>query len=220
MPRVMIIGNSGAARECYWVLQDVVASAPALSSYYEFGGFLSWRGFEGDLRELSGFFRGDLSEHVVEQDEIYVIGVGSPDLRGDIYAELKASGASLMNLIHPWSYVCPSARLGEGNVIQRGCTIFANARVGDGNYLNGAVNIAHDACIGNFNFLAPYAIVLGGARLGSSNRLGPHSVLLEHSRMGDGNLLAPGSTLYKGCRSNCRMAGNPALKIGTLDNER
>ena len=220
MPRILIVGNSGAARECYWMLQDIAASAPALGSYYEFGGFLSWRGYQGALKELSDRFIGDFGEHAIGPDEIYVIGAGDPGLRRDIYAELKERGANLINLVHPWSYVCPSAQLGEGNIIQRGCTVFANARLGNGNYINGAVNIAHDASIGDFNFLAPYAIVLGGASIGSHNHLGPHSVVLEHARMGNSNSLAPGSTLYKGCKDNCRMAGNPALKIGTIENER
>lgn len=218
MPGVFIAGNSGAARECYWILRDLQAASPGLGAYYEFGGFLSWRGYAGDLKELSGFFRGPLEDHAVGADELYIIGVGAPHLRRDIFRHLKERGARLMNLIHPWTAICPSAVMGEGNVFQRGCTVYANAVIGDGNYINGAANLSHDARIGDFNFLAPYAIVLGGASMGDGNHLGPHAVLLEHARMGSGNLLTPGSVLYKGSGDNARLSGNPALKIGAMEN--
>ena len=217
MPTVFIVGNSGAARECYWILQDVLESAPALASYYSFGGFFCWKGYPGDLKELSHLLRGDMDDHDIGQDDVFVIGVGKPALRKEIFISLKARNARFMNLVHPSTSICKTAIIGEGNILQRGCTIFCNSRVGEGNYLNGAANISHDTQIGDFNFLAPYSIILGGAKIGSCNHLGPHSVLLDHVRIGDGNLLSPGSTMYKGCKDNCRMAGNPALKIGQTE---
>lgn len=216
MPRIIIIGNSGAARECYWVLRDVMESAPGLAGYYTFSGFLDWKGYVGDLKELHHFHLGTADAWNLGPDDLFIIGVGKPELRKEIFTSFKARGATFMNLIHPWSSISPSAIIGEGNILQRGCTVYCNTSIGNGNYLNGFVNLSHDAGISDFNFLAPYSIVLGSARMGSCNHLGPHSVLLEHARMGNGNLLAPGSVLYKGCRDNCRMVGNPALKIGEL----
>lgn len=215
MPRVLIIGNAGAARECYWILQDLLESSPGLKTYYQFGGFLSWHGHESNLKELAAWFRGDLSDYAVDPAELYVIGIGRPDLRRDVFRKLKECGAQLMNLIHPWTAISPSATLGEGNIFQRGCTIHANAIVGDGNYINGAANISHDASIGDFNFLAPFSIVLGGAVIGSLNHLGPHSVVLENVCIGNHNIIGPGSILYKGCKDDCILAGNAALKVGS-----
>lgn len=214
MPKILIAGNSGAARECYWILRDLQASAPGLASYYEFGGFYRWRSNPDNLAELQEFSCGPLEDHVFTQNELAVIGVGSPALRRDVFIFLKERGVSLMNLIHPWTSICPSAQLGEGNTFQRGSTVYANAKIGNGNYLNGAVNISHDAEIGDFNFLAPYSIVLGGARIGNLNHLAPHAVIMEHARMGNCNSLAPGSALFKGCKDNARLSGNPALKTG------
>ena len=216
MPKVVIVGNSGAARECYWILQDMFAAAPGMRQYYSFQGFLSWKGYQGNLKELAHLERGIDTEHTIESDTLYVIGAGEPALRKAIFEEFKARGATFMNLIHPWTDICASAVVGEGNVFQRGSTVYCNARLGNANYINGAVNLSHDAAIGDYNFLGPYSIILGGAELGSHNHLGPHAVFLENSKAGDNNLFAPGAFLYKGCKSNCRMAGNPALKIGDM----
>lgn len=219
MPRICIAGNSSAARECYWILRDLQESAPALASYYEFDGFYSWGGFPDNLEELKDYARGPLETHNFSPDELWVIGIGKPSLRRDVFNYLKARGATLMNLIHPWTSICPSASLGEGNVFQRGCTVYANARIGNGNYINGAVNLSHDASIGDFNFLAPYSIILGGARIGNLNHLAPHAVLMEKAHMGDCNSLAPGSALFKGCGDRARLSGNPALKIGEMNDD-
>ncbi len=214
MPNVLIVGNSGAARECYWILRDVLESAPGLADYYTFGGFFDWQGYVGDLKELQHLYLGNVDAYTIQPEDMFVIGIAKPELRAKIFSTLKGRGANFMNLVHPWTSISRTARIGEGNVFQRGSTIFCNTVIGDGNYINGAANISHDAQIGDFNFLAPYSIVLGGACIGSLNHLGPHSVVLEHSVVGNSNILAPGSTIYKGCKDNCRMAGNPALKIG------
>ena len=214
MPRVIIIGNSGAARECYWIYRDMLASAPAMKNYYTFHGFLDWKGYKGDLKELASLHLTTADDYDIGPDDFFVIGVGQPALRKAIFEEFKGRGAHFMNLIHPWTDICASAELGEGNVFQRGCTVYCNAKIGNANYINGAANLSHDAEIGDYNFLAPYSLVLGGASIGSENHLGPHSVILEHVHIGNNNSIAPASTLYKGCGNNCRMAGNPALKIG------
>lgn len=213
--RICIVGNSGAARECYWILRDMLDADRALARRWEFGGFYSWGGYGGNLKDLETQFRGPIEGQCAPDGRLYVIGVGEPRLRRDIFRFLKARGCALATLVHPWTWVCPSAVLGEGNILQRGCTVYDNSVLGDGNYLNGAVNLAHDAAMGDFNFLAPYAMMLGNARIGSCNHLGPYSVVLDSCRIGDNNLVAPGAILYKGCKDNCRMAGNPALKIGT-----
>lgn len=217
MPNIYIIGNSGAARECYWILQDVLAHAPGLANYYHFKGFFSWQGYQGDLKELHNFYLGDVDSYQVVAEDMFIIGIGKPSLRREIFNFMKGRSAIFMNLIHSWSDICPSAKLGEGNIFQRGSTVFCNAKIGNGNYINGACNVSHDASIGDFNFLGPFSMVLGGAEIGSGNHLGPHGVILDHAKIGSGNILAANSTIYKGCKNNCRMMGSPALKIG--DNE-
>lgn len=218
MPRrVFIIGNSGAARECYWIFRDMLAKTPDCAQAYHFSGFLDWKGYKGSLQELTPLHRGSVDDHDMRSDDLFVLGIGKPSLRREIFETCKARGATFMNLVHPEAYVIETARLGEGNVLQRGASVFGNAVVGNGNYINGFASLAHDAVMGDFNFLAPYAMLLGGARIGSGNHLGPQSLLLEHVRMGDGNMLAPGAILYKGCRNNCRLAGNPALKIAETE---
>lgn len=213
---IMIVGNSGAARECHQLLIDCIWGSPTLRYGIRFGGFLSYNGHPSDLGALAGDFKGDLADWKISPDDRFVIGIGLPGLRRQAFEELKGRGASFINLISPWSYVPGDFILGEGNIINSGCNFSGGSKAGDGNYFNGGVRLGHDVEIGSCNFFAPSTTALGGARVGDCNLMAVQSTLLDHARIGSYNHIAPGSIVYKGCRDHCRMSGNPALKIGAV----
>lgn len=216
MADIVIIGNSGAARECRDILEDMRNADPEFAGQNHFKGYLAWQGHPGSLGADMPFFLGDAENYGIGPHDLFIIGIGSPLLRQAVFATFRARGASFMNLVHPLADMAPSARLGTANIFQRGSFVLSNASIGDGNYFNGFVGAAHDAQIGNFNFFAPMTMLLGKCRVGSLNHFAPASILLDKASVGNGNLVSPGSIIYKGCRDKCRMAGNPALKIGTL----
>ena len=213
MQTLWIIGNSGAARECFWLFRDMLSADAVLASNMNFGGFLGWRGHEGDLKSLQDQYRGEALEYPIAGNDVFVIAIGEPYLREDVYLTMKQRDAKFFTLIHPWSDVTPSADCGEANVFQRGSTVFCDVKIGNANYLNGAANISHDASIGDYNFFGPYALVLGGCKVGSRNVVAVRSTLLANARIGNDNIITPGSIVYKGCRDNRRMVGNPALPM-------
>lgn len=216
---VVIVGNSGAARECYWLLrqcQEADASAPA------FKGFLAWKGYPGKLCELDSYLLGNSESYQPAPDDLFVIGIGKPAIRLEVYAWLKSLDAEFYTLKHPDVYLCPSARNGEGNIFQRGCLVLANAVIGHGNFFNGGTVIGHDAEIGDCNTFFLSTAIGGGARIGNANQFAPACQVLPHVRIGDHNVFAPGAIVYRGCRDHCLMAGNPALiqdvKVAKADN--
>lgn len=214
MQRLVIIGNSGAARECYWLFQDMCEADPGLKTRCRFHGFLSWRNHCGDLKNLKDMLLGDAFEHSIEQKEVFAIGIGNPRLREDVYVTMKSRGAAFFTLRHPLADINPEANIGEANIFQRNSTVFCDASLGNANYLNGAVNLSHDATVGDYNFIGPFSLILGNCSAGSRNLLAARTTLLPGARIGDDNIIAPSSVVYKGCRNKCRLAGNPALKIG------
>lgn len=213
MTDIIIIGNSGAARECYQLLTDCIWASPSLRYAWNFAGFLSYKGYKGQLGSLQSFFLGDLDAFEILPTQKFIIGIGSPQLRKEVFLALKEHSAHFVNLISPWSYVPGDFKMGEGNIINSGCNFSGNCSVGDGNYFNGSVRLGHDVTIGSFNFFGPATTVLGAGQVGDTNIMAVQSTLLEHGRIGDNNHILPGSILFKGCRDNCRMSGNPALKI-------
>lgn len=210
---IVIVGNSGFAREGYAILQYVMRQ----TSQIKFKGFLGFEGFQGDLKNLSEFFLGDCDNYSFEHGEYAIVCIGDSGIRKKAYSKLNARSIPLTNLIHPNSYVDPTAKIGLGNYIGYNCIVSSDCIIGNGNVLNSVVNVGHDCVIGNYNFIAPGSQILGKAMLGDCNSIGSNSVILPGAKVGSYNTVAPLSALYKGCRSHCYMAGNPALKIGTKD---
>lgn len=217
MRRLFIIGNSGAARECYWIFEDMLQADSALRQTHSFGGFLAWRGFPANLRSLAGLLRGEAEAHELSENDRFAIGIADPVIRRAVFESFKARDARFMTLRHPWTDISPTASIGEANIFQRGSTVFCDVTVGNANYFNGAVNLSHDVVVGDYNFVGPFSLLLGGSSVGDENMVATQCTLLPKARIGNRNILAPGSFVYKGCRDNCRLAGNPALNLGPVE---
>ena len=149
MRRLFIIGNSGAARECYWIFEDMLQADSALRQTHSFGGFLAWRGFPANLRSLAGLLRGEAEAHELSENDRFAIGIADPAIRRAVFESFKARDARFMTLRHPWTDISPTASIGEANIFQRGSTVFCDVTVGNANYFNGAVNLSHDVVVGD-----------------------------------------------------------------------
>ena len=218
MQKIYIVGGNGFARECYLYLLWMSHANPEI----QFAGFLGHGGYGHtvDYKNLQDFYKGEVKDHAFNIDEYVVIGAGYPELRRKIYEELKARQVQFFNLIAPYVYINPTVEIGEANVFVAPFSPGPNIKIGNCNVINGGVVMGHDVEIGNFNFLGPRCQILGGAIVGNDNQIGAGSVLLPGSKMGNNNKLAPLSALYKGCKNDCYMQGNPALKVGELGDTR
>lgn len=211
MKKVFIVGGDGFARECYWRLNEMKRTDASV----EFAGFLGHGGYGHtvDYKHLQEFYLGEESDHTFKDDEYAVIGAGYPELRRKIYNDLKKRNVRFFNLI--LGKYGSSVTFGEAN-ISLYTSLTVNTKIGNGNVFNGAVIVGHDTEIGDFNFFGPRSSVLGTVKIGNDNIIGTNAVILPHAKIGNNNKVAPLSAVYKGCRHNCYMLGNPALKVGEI----
>lgn len=211
MKKVFIVGGDGFARECYWRLNEMKRTDASI----EFGGFLGHGGYGHtvDYKHLQEFYLGEESDHTFKEDEYVIIGAGYPELRRKIYNDLKKRNVRFFNLI--LGKYGSSVTFGEAN-ISLYTSLTVNTKIGNGNVFNGAVIVGHDTEIGDFNFFGPRSSVLGTVKIGNDNTVGTNAVILPHAKIGNNNKVAPLSAVYKGCRHNCYMLGNPALKVGEI----
>ena len=214
MKKIFIVGGDGFARECYVLLKT-------FSNYnkeFTFGGFLGHGGYGHTVnyKTYQYLYIGEVSEYTFNENDYVVIGAGYPNLRKKIYTELKERNVKFYNLISSSSLISNSVEVGEANIIlASSCT--ANINIGNGNVFNGDVIVGHDVEIGDFNFFGPRSQILGNVKVGNSNQVGANTILLPKSKIGDNNIIAPLSAIYKGCKNNCYMSGNPALKTGQVE---
>ena len=214
MKTIYIVGGDGIARECY----NNLIKLPTYNREIIFGGFLGHGGYGKtvDYKSYQHLYIGEVSEHEFLDNEYVIIGAGYPTLRQKIYLELKNKNINFYNLISNDSKLSESVLLGEANIIiSSSATV--NISIGNCNVFNDMINIGHDVEIGDFNFFGPRSQALGNTKVGSFNQIGANTILLPKTKIGDNNIIAPLSAVYKGCKNNCYMSGNPAVKIGQVE---
>jgi len=218
MQKVYIVGGDGFARECYLYLLWMSHA----NTEIQFAGFLGHGGYGHtvDYKNLQDFYKGEVADHDFNIDEYVVIGAGYPDLRRKIYEELKARQIKFFNLIPPYVYINSTVDLGEANVFVAPFSPGPNVKIGNCNVFNGDVIVGHDAQIGDCNFFGGKSHILGGVIVGNNNQIGTGTVVLPHAKIGNNNKIAPLSAIYKGCRDNCYLHGNPALKVGEIEEDK
>jgi acetyltransferase-like isoleucine patch superfamily enzyme len=211
MKTIYVVGGNGFAKECHWQIELSGLSDKEI----RFGGFVGHNGYKVDFMSLNRLFVGDLSEMTFGENDYGVVGAAYPELRRKIYDDLREKGLKPFNLV-PFSdtYISEWAEVGEGNIIAPHCALSVHARIGPGNVFNGDDIIGHDVEIGDFNFFGPKSQILGDVKIGNMNKIGAGSVILPKARIGNNNSIAPLSAVYKGCKDNCHMLGNPALVVG------
>lgn len=215
MKKIFIVGGNGFARECY----DSLIKLEEYGKEVIFGGFLGHGGYGHtvDYKTYQHLYLGEVAEHEFKDNEYCIIGAGYPELRKKIYNDLKKQSVKFYTLICNGIHLSNSFDYGEANIFVTPFLSSVNIKIGAGNVFNGDVIIGHDSTIGDFNFFGPRSQVLGNVKVGNNNKIGANVILLPNSKVGNNNDIAPLSAVYKGCKNNCYMQGNPALKIGEVE---
>lgn len=113
-------------------------------------------------------------------------------------------------LIHPSSFVSPSAELGEGSVLLPGALLHTQARVGKHVILNSRSIVEHHCGLGDFVHLAPGAILCGNCHVGDASLIGAGATVLPGVHIGKNCTLGAGSVLTEDMPDGSRAVGSPA----------
>lgn len=213
MKRIIIVGGGGFAFECFMHLKDCCKVDDTIS----FKGFAAPETPTLSKYGLDSLNLGAEPEIEVDDDDYYVVGISNPQIRKDVISSLKSRGKKLFNLIHPTAMLSDWTRehMGEGNVF---CphSIGHCYKLGDGNVINVFSGLAHDTEVGSYNVLSAACQVNGYATVGDLNFLGAGAIMLPKSKIGNRNKIAAASVVYKSCKDDCVMLGNPARLVGNV----
>lgn len=217
MKKIFVVGGNGFARECYIYINMV----SKYDSEISFGGFLGHGGYgcTVDYKKLQHYYIGEVSEYNFKDNDFVVIGAAFPGLRKKIYDDLKVMNIKFYTLApKPNVYISEYVDFGEANIFIPSSSPSVDVKIGNGNVFNSDVIVGHDVKIGDFNFFGPRVQALGGAQIGNLNQIGSNAILLANSKIGNNNKIAPLSVIYKGCKNNGYYIGNPATKVGDVNN--
>jgi acetyltransferase EpsM len=137
-----------------------------------------------------------------------VLAIDPPRIRERLAAHYGLD--RLLTLIAPTAFVSPTARVGQGSIVQRGVLVGRNARLGTAVKLNCGAQLHHDAAVGDFTTVAPGARILGTVRIGSRTYIGAEAVILPRIKIGDECVIGAGAVVSRDVRNGSVVKGVPA----------
>jgi sugar O-acyltransferase (sialic acid O-acetyltransferase NeuD family) len=209
---LLIIGAGGLARE----LADTVTYINAVRPTYRLIGFadddekLQATSVNG-IEVIGG--RSRVKELARHRAIAAVIAITNTAAKQALVAELNDS-VKWETLVHPRALVSPSARIGQGTILQAGVIVAANATVGDHCIVNANSGLGHDTVMGDFCAIMSQCDVTGKARLGSAVFMGSGARILPGVVVGAGAKISAGAVVARDVEAGAKIAGNPARVIG------
>lgn len=140
------------------------------------------------------------------------IAIGSPTSLKNVRDRITNPHISFPNIIHP-NFVIDDPEtfiIGEGNVIQGGCSVSCNVTIGSFNVFNGTISMGHDDKIGDYNVLMPGLHISGEVSIGEVNLIGVGAIILQQIKIGNGVHLGAGAVLMTKPKDGSTYIGNPA----------
>jgi sugar O-acyltransferase (sialic acid O-acetyltransferase NeuD family) len=149
--------------------------------------------------------------------ENYLInGLGSVNSlkkRIEIYTKFKKLKFSFINLIHPFSYVSKSARLGDGVQIFAGSILQPNLSVEDNVIINTKVSVDHDCIIKSHVHLAPGVTISGGVTIGAGTHIGTGATVIQGVNIGENCHIGAGCLITEDVPSNSKVRMEMKVKV-------
>ncbi|MEM7645819.1 MAG: acetyltransferase [Pseudomonadota bacterium] len=136
--------------------------------------------------------------------------VQSSSKRHEIFLEFKKKGFHFPQLIHPFSWVSPSAQIGEGCQIMAGAVVQTGALLKENCIVNSSSNIDHHCRLEESVHIAPGATLSGGVKIGPLTHIGTNAQVIQEIRVGREVTVAAGATVCKDIADFQTVMGTPA----------
>ena len=213
LPRLVLFGAGGHAREVARIVRDINALAPR----WQLLGTLVEAAFRSrdEAGDPSLPVLGDAGWLDANADAAVVVAVGDPAARRRIVNELRTRVASLRfaTLVHPRAWIAAGSEPGEGSVVFAGALVNVAARIGVHVSINLGCTISHDCRIGDFASLGPGVHLPGRVEVGEAADLGAGCSARPGVRIGAGVVLGAGAVVVDDLPDGCTAAGVPARPL-------
>lgn len=120
----------------------------------------------------NGTILGMLRQRGIHYAVNAVGGIGDITQRLEVFARLQKAGFSIPTVVHPRSYVEPSATVEEGCQIFYDAYVGSESRVGFGCIVNTGAIVSHDCILESYVNISPGAILAGTVTIGEKVLIG------------------------------------------------
>ncbi|MFZ4123965.1 MAG: acetyltransferase [Candidatus Planktophila sp.] len=147
------------------------------------------------------YFGPDNSLDFLDSSDYFLLnGIGQMPFnstRRFVYDKFTARGFYFPALIHPFSFVSPSATVLDGAQVFAGAILQANVKVGSNVIINTRVSVDHDSVISDNVHLAPGSIVCGGVCIEAGVFVGAGAVVANGVHVGLNSVIGAGASCVK-----------------------
>lgn len=144
------------------------------------------------------------------------VAIGSATARERLHGEARAAGATPLTVRHPGATVSSFASVGDGSFLAAGAIVGPSARLGEGVIVNHGAVVDHDCTVGDFSHIAPNASLGGGVRIGARCLVGAGAVVLPGVVLGDDVIIGAGAAVARDVGPNQTWIGVPAAPKASL----
>lgn len=149
-----------------------------------------------------------------------ICAIGDNKARGDLSAALADMGFEIINAIHPTANISTDVRMGKGNIVAAGVTLFVNPVIGDNVYFDAGAIVSHDTVIGD-NALISTGVTIGARiDIGRNVLVGLGASVMTPKwgqsarlRVGDNAVIGIGAVVIDDVPDNAVVVGVPARVI-------
>jgi sugar O-acyltransferase (sialic acid O-acetyltransferase NeuD family) len=115
-------------------------------------------------------------------------------------------------LIHPMSFISPSARVGAACQILALAFLGAAASIGDAVILNAHASVDHECRLGDAVYVGPGAVLAGEVQIGTSSFIGAGAIVLPGIRIAADVIIGAGAVVTENIEEPGTYVGVPARR--------
>lgn len=164
-------------------------------------------------KELVGYpIVGQISQAPLYGCRRAIIAIGDNAARREVSKRIQMAWASI---VHPWSWLHRSVRLGGGSASFAGVVIQPSTVIGEHVIVNTAATVDHDCTVEDYVHLAPGVHLAGNVHVGEGAFLGIGTSVVPGCRIGPWAIVGAGSVVLGDVPERAKVAGVPARAISS-----
>lgn len=147
-------------------------------------------------------------------DNKYIIAIGNPILRYELYKKIESIGGNLVSAISPYATIGHfGTHINAGSIIMSNTVITNDVTIGNCTLINPNCTISHDVRIGNFTDIGPGVQIPGWCLVGDFCNIGTGAILLPKVKIGNNVSIGAGAVVTKDVMDGETVVGVPARPL-------